>query len=353
MKLTPQQLAQYSSTDFLYDQFPTGLLSFQADGRIISANQTMADWTGIPIPELLLTEFRKLLDHPSMLYYDMIIAPQLSLNGIANEYSVKFHGKDGTYDALLNVKTYQDENGEGIILIASVQKIINRKKYETELRLETRTAEGQAKLAQLEKRHFEFLFNSFPNSCWTITPKGQVSNMNSKAINVFNGIEGSNSSVFRAIYPSDRRRTIRLWRRCRNQGRKFEKELRLVNESSHVEWHLVTAEPYYNQQQEIELWFCSMTNIHHQKLLQLANQHDLKSHLSSAYRDLDQKKDLLVEIASDQSHMVRKPLANIIGLTELLQLDSGQADPHILGLLMQSAVELDEMLRKISSKTAL
>ena len=351
--LSPEQIKHYGSGEFLYDHCPSGLLTFQPDGKIIAINQTMAEWSGKPVFELLGTDFKMLLAHPSLLYYDLFISPQLNMQGLANEFSLQFRSKDQTYDALFNARTHHDGNGRPLVIIASIQKIDSRKKYEAELLLETRNAEQQARLAEAEKRRFEFLFSSFPNNVWTIGHTGLVTNMNSKAAQLLASVTHSRLGVFAAVAKEDRNRSIIQWRKCQHDGRKFEKELRITKPSGESQWHLVTAEPFYGENGQLEMWFCSTTNIHHQKLLQLANQNELKTHLTSAYRNLDQKADLLLEIASDQSHMVRKPVANILGLTALIGLSPKVVDPQILELLGQSAAELDQMIRKIITKTAI
>ena len=351
--LSPEQHEKYTDKDFLHDLFPCGLITFQLDGTIISVNQTLADWTGKSISALIGANFKSLLEQASKIYYDLFIAPQLVIHGIANEYSLRFHSEKQNYDALFNARSYSEESGHSLFVVASIQKIMSRKKYETELLLEKRNAVDQAQMAMSEKRRFEFLFSSFPNNFWTISAMGHLSNMNSKAAKHFSSLPSTYLGIFGAVYQPDRSKALRSWRKSLNQGKPFKKELRLLDPHGRPEWHVVTAEPYYNDEDKIEMWFCNTTNIHHQKLLQLANQHELKSHLSSAYQHLDQKDGLLLEIAADQSHMVRKPLANIIGLIALLQLDKEAVDPQVLQLISHSAAELDEMIRIISAKTTL
>lgn len=57
----------------------------------------------------------------------------------------------------------------------------------------------------------------------------------------------------------------------------------------------------------------------------------------------------LEEIGFIQSHVVRKPLANILGLVEMLKVD-GHND-EILDLLFSSAQDLDKIVKEISGKT--
>lgn len=72
---------------------------------------------------------------------------------------------------------------------------------------------------------------------------------------------------------------------------------------------------------------------------------DTRSQLHSAHTQLD-------DIAFIQSHIVRKPLANIIGLTNLIQQEvSDERLNHFCEMLKQSAEELDGVVKDISNKT--
>lgn len=60
----------------------------------------------------------------------------------------------------------------------------------------------------------------------------------------------------------------------------------------------------------------------------------------------------LKEIAWTQSHVVRAPLARIMAIIDLLQVQEGVADQSkLLGYIVTSAQELDEIIRKITEKT--
>jgi light-regulated signal transduction histidine kinase (bacteriophytochrome) len=97
---------------------------------------------------------------------------------------------------------------------------------------------------------------------------------------------------------------------------------------------------------EIEMWFCSATNINKQKLLQIASADELKTNLISAYEIVDKNAELFMSFAMKQSHVIRKPLANIMGLVQLLaQEDISDNLKGMMGLLMNSAEELDQMIK--------
>jgi hypothetical protein len=63
-------------------------------------------------------------------------------------------------------------------------------------------------------------------------------------------------------------------------------------------------------------------------------------------------KTRLAEIGYMQSHLVRRPLANIIGLAGILGSMQTSENTHSINtMLLDSASELDEVIRSISDKS--
>lgn len=72
---------------------------------------------------------------------------------------------------------------------------------------------------------------------------------------------------------------------------------------------------------------------------------DTRSRLNSAHIQLD-------EIGFIQSHLVRKPLANIIGLADLIRQElSDKRVDYLCAMLKTSTTELDGVINDISDKT--
>jgi light-regulated signal transduction histidine kinase (bacteriophytochrome) len=65
---------------------------------------------------------------------------------------------------------------------------------------------------------------------------------------------------------------------------------------------------------------------------------------------IEKQNEKLREIAWIQSHKVRAPVANILGLAQLCQLD-GSANSEIIPMFLQAAEQLDEMIREITLLT--
>jgi hypothetical protein len=75
--------------------------------------------------------------------------------------------------------------------------------------------------------------------------------------------------------------------------------------------------------------------------------------LNNAIAEIEDKKDKLYEIGLLQSHVVRKPLANILGLANILT--SMDMDNNLMGItsmLIDSATELDNAIKSIVDKTS-
>ncbi len=73
--------------------------------------------------------------------------------------------------------------------------------------------------------------------------------------------------------------------------------------------------------------------------------------LEVAKEEIEQKKGILEQIGWEQSHVIRRPVANIIGLTNILsKMDIDQNLSNICEMLTESAAQLDEAINSIVKK---
>ncbi|WP_428330147.1 hypothetical protein [Mucilaginibacter sp.] len=78
---------------------------------------------------------------------------------------------------------------------------------------------------------------------------------------------------------------------------------------------------------------------------------DTRSRLDNAKSEIAVKNDQLSEIGFIQSHVIRKPLANIMGLTNVLEsMELTINNRHVIEMMISSAKELDGVIREISDK---
>jgi light-regulated signal transduction histidine kinase (bacteriophytochrome) len=63
--------------------------------------------------------------------------------------------------------------------------------------------------------------------------------------------------------------------------------------------------------------------------------------------EYEEQKNILEKIAWIQSHKVRKPLANILALTDLIKKNANEEDKLIIKMLSDSSNELDQVVKEI------
>ena len=68
-------------------------------------------------------------------------------------------------------------------------------------------------------------------------------------------------------------------------------------------------------------------------------------------KELQQKYDQLKEISWLQSHIIRAPLVRIMGLIPLIKETKGAENALVFDYLLQSAEELDTVIKKITTLT--
>lgn len=71
-----------------------------------------------------------------------------------------------------------------------------------------------------------------------------------------------------------------------------------------------------------------------------------------AKTEIEHKKSVLEQIGWEQSHVIRRPVANIIGLVGILnKMELDQNSSNICNMLMESATQLDNVICNIIKKT--
>lgn len=340
-----QLFDQLTNSDLLFENAPCGFISFLPDGTILRVNQTLAGWLGYSFDEIYEKSFTELLVSGSAMYWKLITCPLLSAEGSVNEVLFTIAGANHTFDVLFSAVIYSGEHSEVTVLNATLQDIRERKKYEAELLESKRYAED-------ERSRFESMADAIPNLVWTINPEGRVYFINQRMRDYFSGYSATDFDGFRGIADEDRAAVMRAWVRAHSRGTAMELEARMKAVNKPAEWFLIRIVPFYNRAGWLELWFGSATNINRQKMLQLANYSSLSASLSTAYKTIDSNNEMFLKIAFNQSHMIRKPLANIMGLLALLrELPASQEIKDMIDLLGLSTAELDQLVKDIVKHT--
>jgi sigma-B regulation protein RsbU (phosphoserine phosphatase) len=126
-------MADLTCFEYLYNHISCGVLTFHSSGKIISANQTLLNWTGLTNQEMSERVFTDLLDSGGKLYFQLFVQPLLKMNNQVNEVSFNIQGLNGNFPCLITASMPEVETGKESIVLVTIFKILDRKKYELEL----------------------------------------------------------------------------------------------------------------------------------------------------------------------------------------------------------------------------
>jgi PAS domain S-box-containing protein len=327
-------MASLVDVEELYQNAPCGYFSFLPNGKIIKANRTLLDWLSCTDEEVLLQKkFTDLIARGGAIYYEMIFLPSIKMHGRINEINFDIIRNDGsTFPALINSVAVRDKTQKLLAINATVFDITDRKRYESELLRAKRAADN-------EKTKFEYLANLIPDIIWTASATGQFDYVNDRFASYFN-MDCSYlaaQTLLELVYPDDARKFLRAWTNAIRSGNDLVIQVRLLNQFSNYEWHLIRSIAHKGDDGAVLKWFGSCTNINEQvmalqrkdEFIQIAS-HELKTPITSlkAYNQLL----LRTEVSEKAKNFLRKSASTITNLQFLVSslLDVTQIDSRQL-----------------------
>jgi PAS domain S-box-containing protein len=182
----------------LYEHGPCGYLFTRMDGTILQANQTLLDWTGFALDELVeKRRFQDLLTVPGRIFYENQFFPLLRLQGSVKEVAFDFARRDReALPALVSSVLHSDTDEEPPVVASAIFNASDRRAYEQELLRARRSAEQLAAIVR---------FSS--DAIVGISPAGIIQTWNDGATRMFGYVEheitGTNLSDILA--PADSR----------------------------------------------------------------------------------------------------------------------------------------------------
>ena len=203
----------------------------------------------------------------------------------------------------------------------------------------------QLKANELEimetKNQLEAIINSSSDNILFVDTNNKVIFFNKAASNHFlklnNELLKHGENILHYI-PKEKHETFKQ-SLVKMQGKKtFELEEEIIYPDGDKVWFYRKYYPIYNQKSEYIGYVLNSVNINRRKLFELK---------------LSNQNEQLREIARMQSHELRRPLANILGLIYLLTEEHVDFAERTIFLskLKYSAEELDDVIKKITNKT--
>src|SRR5918993_938774 len=118
--------------DDLLNTAPCGFLSFDDDGRIAAANETLAELLGYERGELLGRHVESLLPVASRIFYQTHLFPLLKLHDRVEEVYFSLRSKGGAETPVL-VNAVRRERGGVVVNDCVLMHVRQRNQYEDEI----------------------------------------------------------------------------------------------------------------------------------------------------------------------------------------------------------------------------
>ena len=299
---------------YLYEHSPVGHIVFKQDGTILHITDTLQHWLEADDKEWLTKKpFTALLSRAGQLYYHMVLQQLLTIQKSVQEISLDMVTLKGNrFPCLFSAKAVEQKDSDQLLFHAAIVKTDDRKKYERELVKEKEHAD------RLQKK-LHFITNNIPVLSFTLLPNGEMDFLNDRFCEYLRIRKDGyvSGAIFKYMHPADVLTAKALWKRAIFTKTKFEKELRIRNVINEYEWFLGHIMPYKNEAGEVKMWLGTFVNITKQKRKQEQKIEQLHFNLLDANETISKNGESFKQIAFDQSHIVRRPLANILAIALL------------------------------------
>ena len=227
-------------------------------------------------------------------------------------------------EELRRINTELNEKAELLIDQEEKVRIINQDLMQLNQELEERVARRTKALAESESR-FRNMMETIPQIAWTNTDEGEVTFCNQRwfdytALDINETREGGWQAV---IHPEDMINAYEEYRLIQQNRNGGEFQIRGKRSDGDYRWHLVRIMPIKNDEEEVQLWVGTATDIHELRLLQ-------------------QQKDDFISIAS---HELKTPVTSLKASLQLLDRMKDNPSSSMLPALIGQA---NKSLQKVS-----
>jgi PAS domain S-box-containing protein len=221
-------------------------------GKVLEANQAMADLSGFSIEDMLSDDFNTMdwtTEESKRL--DATALDLIRNTGRCGPYEKELIKKDGSRFSVLYIVTAVNEDE----IIAFLVDRTQQKRAQSELR------ESEA--------HFRLLAGAIPQIFWICAADGRTEFINQRFYEVtgLNADQDDNGFLWlQAIHSEDREELLRQGQLA-SSDKVWEHKARYIYRNGEARWHIIRAVPIFDEHTHRLRWFGTSTDIHSQALL--------------------------------------------------------------------------------------
>lgn len=327
-----KQLADEYSIEFkkreikfqtLFETSSLFIILHTAKGEILDANQIFCDLVGIDKNlslEYNLLDFIEAYNHQD--YKNYMKQHIVGFGDISLE--IEMTNKEGSITPIsINSKAFHDEKGE-IFIWTIAKDITERTKQKQQLENQKELLEQTATIAKLGGWEIDLLTHKIQ---WT----KEIYKIHDLEFDYEPKIEEEYN-----FYPqNDKEKISNAVKDTINEGKPFDIEVNFISAKQNKKWLKISGRPVYHDYK--------MTSIKGT----IQDITGIKNHEETILK----QNTLLKEILFAQSHLIRLPIANILGLAELLNVSETEEDRiSIVEKIKFSTKQLDEIIRSLADK---
>lgn len=323
--------------NLLFDFSPDILCIIGNDGYFKKVNPAFTQIIGYSADELLSKPYTSFI-HPEDL--------EIPAREIENKYTGhsvfyvenRYIAKDGSIVWLSWTSSPLEDDA---LIYAVAKDVTNKKKDEQLLQLYNTRLENAQQIAQLGYWEYDYVTDMV---YWTNEVYKIYGVEKDTYINTY-------SDYYSFIHPDDRKQFDIAYETLLAEKKSGEIEHRIVRPDGAVRFVYQQIGVVLGNDNTIERLEGTVQDITERKQQEEALK-QLNEQINRRAEELATSNAELRKIAWMQSHLVRAPLARILGLVELLDDDGAEVDKtEIITIVKQSTVELDNVIRDIVNRT--
>ncbi len=190
------------------------------------------------------------------------------------------------------------------------------------------------------KNNVEAMINSVNEMVWSVDAECKIISINEafrKAVmDIFKKEIKEGDFILEGINFQNRQKWESYYLKALD-GEQFSVTEEYLDKDNRTRYNMINFNPIYNESEIVGVACFSK---------------DLTENMEQLYA-IETQNQQLMQIAWEQSHIVRAPLARLMGLINILSLKGTEIDQRleILNLIQKSATELDQIIREIVRKT--